>query len=118
MNRPKNLKKNSIAFSLYFILFFIAGNGLIEIYHRTAQEKHEVNLQQAAEVNEAINSLLLAFHDMDIGFRGYYIVPNEQLLSPFKIGEQNYHNNIEELEEEMAEWGVRNENLVVQELVY
>lgn len=79
----KNIKENSIIFLIYAILLMIVTNGVLDYYYRKTLEKHEATAKEVQDVKNHMTHLLNTLQNMDVGFRGYYIVPKEQLLSPF-----------------------------------
>ncbi len=110
MNWLKNIKENSITFLIYTILLMIVTNGVLDYYYRITLEKHEAIANEVEDAKSNMTYLLNALQNIDVGFRGYYIVPKEQLLSPYKTAKEQLKENIRHIESIM-----RNQGLVVDD---
>src|SRR5699024_8072079 len=98
MNWLKNIKENSIVFLIYAILLMIITNGALDYYYRKTLEKHEAIAREVEDAKNNMTHLLNALQNIDVGFRGYYIVPKEQLLSPYKGAKDQLAQNIKNIE--------------------
>lgn len=110
MNWLKNIKENSIVFLIYAILLMIITNGALDYYYRKTLEKHEAIAREVEDAKNNMTHLLNALQNIDVGFRGYYIVPKEQLLSPYKGAKDQLAQNIKNIESIM-----KNQGLAVQD---
>ncbi len=79
----QRFKANSINYSIYFILFFIISNGILDYYNRTVLEQHEAVSSEVTSVQLTMQEVIRNLNNCDMGFRGYYIIPTEQLLIPY-----------------------------------
>lgn len=106
MNWLKNIKENSIIFLIYAILLMIVTNGILDYYHRQTLAKHEAIAGEVEEAKNNMTYLLNALQNIDVGFRGYYIVPKEQLLSPYKGAKEQLKENFRNIERIMSNQGL------------
>lgn len=102
----KNIKENSIIFLIYAILLMIVTNGVLDYYYRKTLEKHEATAKEVQDVKNHMTHLLNTLQNMDVGFRGYYIVPKEQLLSPFIQAKGQLGENMKNIERIMHAQGL------------
>lgn len=102
----KNIKENSIIFLIYAILLMIVTNGVLDYYYRKTLEKHEATANEVQDVKNHMTHLLNTLQNMDVGFRGYYIVPKEQLLSPFIQAKGQLGENMKNIERIMHAQGL------------
>lgn len=102
----KNIKENSITFLIYAILLMIVTNGVLDYYYRKTLEKHEATAKEVQDVKNHMTHLLNTLQNMDVGFRGYYIVPKEQLLSPFIQAKGQLGENMKNIERIMHAQGL------------
>lgn len=110
MNWLKNIKENSIVFLIYAILLMIITNGALDYYQRKTLEKHEAVAREVEDIKGHMTFLLNALQNMDIGFRGYYIVPTPQQLSPFIEAKGMLNERMILVERIMANQGLVAEN--------
>ena len=80
----RNIKTNTISFSIYFILFFIAVNGILDYYSKMSVRQHQEIVSEVKTAQVTMEKVLRTLQNSDLGFRGYYIIPNEKLLEPFE----------------------------------
>ena len=102
----KNIKGNSIILLIYAILLMIVTNGILDYYYRVTLEKHEATSREVQDVKGHMTFLLNALQNIDVGFRGYYIVPKKELLSPFIDAQGMLQESMKHIERIMSDQGL------------
>lgn len=103
MGLVKKIKKNSISLSIYFVLFFIAVNGVLDFYSRSVKDEHEHLGEVVKNARYFSNQMLRNLNLIDLGFRGFYIIPDEQLLGPYYSARENFPDEARNLENILIE---------------
>jgi CHASE3 domain sensor protein len=102
----KELQANTITFSICFILFLIAGNGILDFSNRQVKNSHDQLMDEAMELEVAMTTVLRALNNSDMGFRGYYIIPTQQLLHPYTEAVGSFPSNIQRVKQIMIRQGL------------
>lgn len=114
----ETIKNNSITFFIYFILLFITGNGALDFYYRAVLEDHEVVVNREKQTRIDMEELLKSLNNIDLGFRGYFIVPNEELLHPYDLGIASYEEQVASLDSIMTLQQYTNNDFGAVKLAY
>lgn len=83
MKPIENIRRNSITFSIYFILVLNAVNGSSDLSNRRFHKAHGELMDETVELEATLNFTLNVLKNSDLCFRGFNIIPNEQLLHPY-----------------------------------
>lgn len=108
----KRIKENSIIFLIFSILFFITTNGVLDFYYRAMVEKHENVIKEVDSAKQSMASLLDGLKNIDLGFRGYYIVQKPHLLVPYEGALTNIPREFKNIEAILAKQGLSTKELI------
>ncbi|WP_224997942.1 GAF domain-containing protein [Cesiribacter sp. SM1] len=114
----KNIQANSITFSLYFILFFIASNGILDYYNRMVFEQSEAAVRDVKAVQLTMGIIIRNLNNCDLGFRGYYIMPNEKLLNPYTEALDSLPQHFKKVRTIMARQGINPDEILPVETAF
>ena len=93
-----SIRRNSITFLICFILFLISVNGAFDFYHRSVIEKHENLIREVERAKKTMQNLLDNLKNADLGIRGYYIIPQKQLLDPYSQATVNFPRELKNVD--------------------
>jgi CHASE3 domain sensor protein len=114
----KKIERNIITVSVYFILFFIAGNGLLDYYYRGVLKEHEAIVKQVENGRASVKSLLETLNLVDLGFRGFYIIPKDNILSPCSDALEKYPNVLAKARSVVEAQGLNSQELTAVDLTF
>ena len=106
MNLFTNFRNSSINVLIYFVLIFIVVNGILDYFHKSVLRQHETTTEQVKSARHYSNEVLRDLNLVDLGFRGFYIIQKEDLLSPYNQGINNFPNNVRRLDSVLVLQGI------------
>lgn len=102
----KKIKGSSITFLIYSILFFIITNGALDYYYRKVFESHEAIVKEVEDAKRSMTTILDALKNIDLGFRGYYIIQKPHLLVPYHGAMESIPREFKNLEATITKQGL------------
>lgn len=106
MKLIKKIQRDFVNYSIGFMVILIAGNGLLDFSNRRAQASHEALMDEALELEVSMTSVLRALNNSDMGFRGFYIIPTEQLLHPYTEAVVDFPQHTDNVKRLMKQHGL------------
>jgi len=79
------------------VAFLILHNFIVGLYTKDAQEKFSEFQDTQREALYRIEQIGRFVNLIDLGFRGYYVIPEDQLLSPLNIAREDFPVNMDSL---------------------
>jgi CHASE3 domain sensor protein len=114
----KNIQSNSITFSLWFIAFFIAGNGILDYYNRMMLKQNEAVVREVKAVQLTMGLIIRNLNNCDLGFRGYYIIPEAKLLNPYTEALDSLPMHFKKVRTIMARQGINPDEILPVETAF
>lgn len=114
----QRIEKNIINVSIYFIFIFIISSSVLDYYYRLIYEDHERIEREVKEAKAAMEGMLSTINLVDLGFRGFYIIPNDGLLDPYHIGVKQLPETIKKVKAAMENHGMDVKEFVPVEIAF
>lgn len=98
MKRFKNIQGKSINLFIYFLVVLIGLNGILDLYNKKAYKSHEIIINEVKSSQVKMEMVLRTLQNADLGLRGFYIIPNDQLLHPYLQAKDSLPVYIDEMQ--------------------
>ncbi len=101
----KKIRDNDVYYAVSFIIVLILLNSFLAYHKKNVVAAHNHLSKNVREVKQSLENIMLHVHLADLGFRGYMIVQNNEILSAYTEAEKGYHKNLDGLRDKLEVQG-------------
>ena len=99
--------KHGVIVSVLFLLLLIVVNASLVFVSTEALKENRRTQEKVRDIKASMGLVLSHLQMADLGFRGYLVVENEDILEPFTVAKQIYGSNFNELASLMESQGLQ-----------